>query len=421
MVGGNGNKAYGAAAAPRHSTTAPWVEGRRRWGGTWTRPAAQDGDWYVANGAKGVACPNCSCKKNYVGYQLCRLCGSSVTGKKNKGGGPNGPASPGGDALPDLEWPLLALPEAKGGKGGGKGKDKGGKGPGGGPAQNSKPYGPAVQGDPLPPGPLVIMDPKKAQDMADLARAAGDPVGEQRYLGLAAAAKAAQPVPPTTRQKLEKSELVQRDLEKKLQQNLDTLERWKKSRDALLERVADLKQQLDAAAQEHQQAVRDLQREYSPEAPKQPPKISIRELVEGRLELENILTMEDFLGTETAKEEYDLEAGDLEELNKRKDELSKQIQAGLATVFKGSLDKAKKAQEEQQNHLQRLEGKKRKTASGSTAGGGAGSAQPGGATDQAAPAAAQEPPPAAPGPLASAPSFHERLAAAMHEHQQLGL
>ena len=197
MAGGNGKP--GAAAAPRHSSSTPWgEERRRRWGGTWTRstwPAAQDGDWYTANGAKGVTCPNCACKKNYVGYQFCRQCGSSLTGKKIKGGGLNGPASPGGDGqfLPALEWPTLTLPEAKGGKGGGKGKDKGGgKGP---DAQSGKPSGLATQTSPLPPGPLVIMDPNKAQQMADMARDCGDPVSHQRYLGMLAAAKAAQAPP----------------------------------------------------------------------------------------------------------------------------------------------------------------------------------------------------------------------------------
>ena len=107
------------------------------------------------------------------------------------------------------------------------------------------------------------MDPDKAQKMADMARDAGDPVGQQRYLGLLAVAKAAQPSPPTTRQRLEKYELVQKDIQKQIQLDLDKLDRWAKSRDAVLERVADLKQQLETAKKQHQQAVQDLQREYA--------------------------------------------------------------------------------------------------------------------------------------------------------------
>ena len=55
------------------------------------------------------------------------------------------------------------------------------------------------------------MDPAKAQQMADLARDAGDPVGQQRYLCMLAAAKAAESRAPTTRQRLEKAEQKLRD------------------------------------------------------------------------------------------------------------------------------------------------------------------------------------------------------------------
>ena len=135
--------------------------------------------------------------------------------------------------------------------------------------------------------------------------------------------------------------LVQKDIQKQIQLDLDKLDRWAKTRDAaVLERVAGLKQQLDTAKKEHQQAVQDLQREYATEVPKAAPTISIRELVEGRLTLENVFSIDDFLGTETAKEEYGLESSDLDELNKRKDEIAKQIQAGLSSIFKQTLDDA---------------------------------------------------------------------------------
>ncbi|CAK0902724.1 unnamed protein product, partial [Prorocentrum cordatum] len=188
------------------------------------------------------------------------------------------------------------------------------------------------------------MDADKAQKLADMARDAGDPLGEQRYLGLVALAKAAQPCPPTTRQRLEKFEGIQLEIQNQIQQDLDKLDRWAKSRDAVLERVANLKDQLEHARQEHKQAVLDLQSQYAAETPKTAPKISIREICEGRLDLENILTMDDFLGAQEAQELHDLESQEVEELTKRKDEVAQQIQKGLADYFKASLDKAKAPQ-----------------------------------------------------------------------------
>ena len=213
--------------------------------------------------------------------------------------------------------------------------------------------------------------------------------------------------------------MVQKDIQKHIQVDLDRLDRWAKSRDAVRERVADLKQQLETAKKEHQQAVQDLQREYAAEVPKQAPAISMRELVEGRLELESILTMGDFLGTEAAKDEYDLEPKELEELNKRKDELAKQIQAGLAAVFKSSLDQAKAAQEAQRVQLQRLEGKKRKIEPRPEAGGAA--AETDGSGPAQAPAAAAAASSVAAPPPHAGPSFDDRLAAAMREHEARSL
>ena len=208
------------------------------------------------------------------------------------------------------------------------------------------------------------MDADKAQKLADMARDAGDPLGEQRYLGLVELAKAAKPCPPTTRQRLEKFEAIQLEIQQQIQLDLDKLDRWAKSRDAVLERVANLKDQLEHARNEHKQAVRDLQSQYVAETPKEAPKISIREICEGRLDLESILTMDDFLGTQEAQELYDLETQEVEELTKRKDEVAQQIQKGLADYFRASLDKVKAAQAAQKEQLQRLEGKKRKIGGG---------------------------------------------------------
>ena len=72
------------------------------------------------------------------------------------------------------------------------------------------------------------MEPAKAKEMADRARDAGDPVGQQRYLAMLAVAKAAEPRVPTTRQRLEKAEQDSKDINKKLQLDLDKLNRWKK-------------------------------------------------------------------------------------------------------------------------------------------------------------------------------------------------
>ncbi|CAK0867097.1 unnamed protein product, partial [Prorocentrum cordatum] len=113
---------------------------------------------------------------------------------------------------------------------------------------------------------------------------------------------------------LERPELVVSDLQERIQADLERLERWDKSRAAVFDRVADLSGQLDDAKKEHQQ---------------------------GHGTLETILTMDDFLGTDAAKRDYDLEASDLDELNKRKDEIAKQVQAGLADIFKATLGKAK--------------------------------------------------------------------------------
>ena len=72
------------------------------------------------------------------------------------------------------------------------------------------------------------MGPIKAQQMADMARDCGDPAGHQRCLGMVAAAKAAQAPPPTIRQQFEKLEAQEQDLQKKLQGDIEKLDRWKK-------------------------------------------------------------------------------------------------------------------------------------------------------------------------------------------------
>ena len=428
----HGGKGHGAAAAaPRRSATAPWTEERRRrWGGTWTRTwardATQDEDWYISDGSKrGVACPNpsCGCKKNLKGYIFCRQCGTSLTGKGKKpqeasNGGLLGAPLDNQAALA-LEWPTLQLPATKGAKGGGKAKDKGGaKGGKGGDAASGGPNGHTASQAPLPPGPVTFMDADKAQKLADMAREAGDPVGEQRYLGLLALAQAAKPSPPTTRQRLEKYEEIQSEIQKKILLDLDRLDRWAKSRDAVLERVADLKQQLETAKREHKQAVLELQTQYATEAPRPAPKISIREICEGRLELDSILTMDDFLGTEEAKAQYELESQDMEELNKRKDELARQIQAGLSAAFKSTLDQAKAAQEAQRAQLQRLEGKKRKIEAPGEGGTAAASANGAGPAQASTPAAAA---PAAAAPASDGPSFDDRLTAALEERDRRNL
>ena len=255
-------------------------------------------------------------------------------------------------------------------------------------------------------------------------------MGEQRYLGLVELAKAAKPCPPTTRQRLEKFEAIQVEIQQQIQLDLDKLDRWAKSRDAVLERVANLKAQLEHARTEHKQAVLDLQSQYVAETPKTAPKISIREICEGRLDLESILTMDDFLGTQEAQELYDLETQEVEELTKRKDEVAQQIQKGLADYSKASLDKVKAALAAQKEQLQRLEGKKRKIGGGdpepgpaaaSTGGAGPAAAASAPAADApacaAAPAAAEGPKPAA----GDSPTFEERLAAAMQEREARSL
>ena len=49
------------------------------------------------------------------------------------------------------------------------------------------------------------------------------------------------------------------------------------------------------------------------------------------------------MGTEPVLADYDQDAGDKEGLEKRKDDVAKQIQSGLAQMFKGALDQGKAA------------------------------------------------------------------------------
>ena len=125
---------------------------------------------------------------------------------------------------------------------------------------------------------------------------------------------------------------------------------------------------LEDADREVQEALAEFQKPpgTSP-TPKQVPTISIRELVQGDLELEKIFTVDDFLGTEEVLGGYDLEQSEQDELQKLKTDAAKEIQAAIQTMFKGALERAQQAMEQQRQYTARLEGKKRKTNDGGAA------------------------------------------------------
>ncbi|CAK0851970.1 unnamed protein product [Prorocentrum cordatum] len=218
-----------------------------------------------------------------------------------------------------------------------------------------------------PKGPLVKITSANAQELANLAQAAGDPAGAQRYLELAAAGKAAEPQAPAARQRWQKAEQEHADITRKLQSEMDKLDRWRKSQANLISTIADVQLKMDAAEHEVKTALAEIQSEHAEREASQrqsQPTISIRKLVEGEVQLDNILSMDVFLGTEAVFADYDLDPGDKDELEQRKTDVAKQIQAGLAQMFTGALDKAKEAIEAQRKHVSRLEGKRRRTGTG---------------------------------------------------------
>eukprot|EP00959_Pyramimonas_sp_CCMP1952_P181010 3785045-Pyramimonas_sp.AAC.1 len=99
--------------------------------------------------------------------------------------------------------------------------------------------------------------------------------------------------------------------------------------------------------------------------------------------------MDDFLGISDVVASHELDEQDIKELERRKAEASDSIQTHLANIFKGALEQASKAKEEHQEHVKRLEGKKRKVDGGASAAGGHGGARP-----PAQPERAEEPTPA---------------------------
>ena len=302
--------------------------------------------WPAGNKKQNVICSSCGCRKNTAGSVYCKHCGSQL---KKASHPPEVPAKP------------LAAP-GRGPKGGGKG---GNRGP---PAGVGK--GADGQGQALPPGPLPQLAAEKAKELATMAKQAGDAEGARRYELLALHAPAA-PAPPSLREKWLLAEKKQRDLETKLESQYNKLERWRTSQAELVGQIAEMASQLQEADKDVSEALEAIQCQ-SKRAPThtgqaQPAAISIRQLVDGKVDLTQVFSVDDFMGTSEVASNYHLEESDLEELRTRKDQAAKQIQEALSSMFRGAVDVAKQAMEDHTKHLTRLEGKKRKVDAESTA------------------------------------------------------
>ncbi|CAK0808936.1 unnamed protein product, partial [Prorocentrum cordatum] len=214
----------------------------------------------------------------------------------------------------------------------------------------------------LPPGPLPALTAAKANELAVLAEAAGDSEGSSRYRSLAARAPPPAPA-PTLRDAWRRAEQRQAELESKLETLHGKLRRWRTSMGELCATIQGTSAELEAADQEVAQTFSAVQAQAQPATQSAAPTgISIRALVDGQIDLTKVFTVDDFMGTSALAKDYELDDADEQELCRRKDAAAQEIQQALQTLFQGAVDKAKQAMGEHTQHVQRLEGKKRRVA-----------------------------------------------------------
>ncbi|CAK0807085.1 unnamed protein product, partial [Prorocentrum cordatum] len=136
--------------------------------------------------------------------------------------------------------------------------------------------------------------------------------------------------------------------------------------------IATMAKQLQEADEEVTQAMAEIQPASGtkpPEAPQRPAQVSIREVVEGQVDIKDVFSMGDFLGISDVVASHELDEQDIKELGRRKAEAPDNIQTHLSNIFKGALEQVAMAKEAHKEHVKRLEGKKRKVEGGaSTAG-----------------------------------------------------
>eukprot|EP00959_Pyramimonas_sp_CCMP1952_P289899 6063018-Pyramimonas_sp.AAC.1 len=80
------------------------------------------------------------------------------------------------------------------------------------------------------------------------------------------------------------------------------------------------------------------------------------------MELASLISCDDFIDVEAVKGSYEVSEDDLRELEERKNDVAKQLQEVLGSVFRQALEKANSAQDQHKEHLKRLQSKRRRTA-----------------------------------------------------------
>ncbi|CAK0876147.1 unnamed protein product, partial [Prorocentrum cordatum] len=301
-----------------------------------------DEGWSFAKGRRGkaqvsnFACPSCGCKKSSVNATHCKHCAHPLPrllpGAGLPAGGRWAASGPPGYWLENGVSGKGASFQYGGGKAGGRGLCGKGKGKGfyGGDKTmwdvlarqgDSCAGGPAGGPPPLPVGPVPAISASEAKALGESLQKAGDVATAAKYLDMAKHLEAAaKPAVVSDHTKMQQAHALVRKLEKQMEHQLGRVTRL---REQLIEAEASLRTSrahLDQADMDYKETLAALQGPPQPLEKAHPISFKLEDLVAGDVDFAKIIDCSHML--EDLTTDYDVDAADLEQFQKRKEDLS---------------------------------------------------------------------------------------------------
>ncbi|CAK0904509.1 unnamed protein product [Prorocentrum cordatum] len=337
----------------------------------WVKPQVDGEGWSIARGRRGqaqvssFACPSCGCKKSSVNASHCKHCAHPLPRLFHGDGPPAGgrwaAAGPPGFWYGNGFSGKGPVFQNFGGKGGGRGPSGKGKGKGYFGGDQTMWDVLAHQGDaraggagggtpPLPVGPAPAITAAEAKALGESLQKAGDVGAAAKYLDMAKHLEAAaKPVVVSDHTRRQQAHSMVRKLEKQMEQQLGRVTRL---REQLVEAEASLRSlrvHLDQADLDYKQTLAALQGPPQPtEERTQSISFKLEDLVAGDVDFAKIIDCSHML--EDLTTDNDVDVADLEQFQKRKEDLSSGVTKLARDLFAQVASHAKALREQHEAH-----------------------------------------------------------------------